>query len=258
MIIVPTITRAARSGTAATAPVRNRVLAALATTDYTRLSPKLEHVTLVRGETIYQMNQNVEEVYFPEEAVVAMVDTMANGRTVEVGVIGREGVVGINVFLGGAVTSNKAVVQLSGSAMRMQSNQLRKEMHLGGPLQQLLLAYSRAFLAVLSQSVACCQYHNIEQRVARWLLTMNEHAASQEFQMNQNSIALMLGVRREGITEAAGALQAAALISYRRGRIRVLDEMGLGKRACECYRFIAQQYGQLYGDRPRFLSRRSQ
>ncbi len=245
-----------QSGATAEVSVKNRILSALLATEYRRLLGKLEHVTLTRGQVIYRAEQDIEEVYFPEEALVAMVDSMDNGRTVEVGLIGREGIVGINVVLGGVITPDKAVVQLAGSAMRMKSEYLRKEMRFGSALQRSLLAYTRAFLAVISQSVACCQYHSIEQRLARWLLTINDYAGLREFPMDHKSISLMLGVRREGITEAASSLQAAALISYRRGHISVLDARGLGKRACECYRFIRQQYGRLYGDLPQLLSRK--
>jgi CRP-like cAMP-binding protein len=236
--------------------VRNSILAALLATEYKRLLPKLEHVTLRRGEIVYRADQEIEAVYFPEEAVVAMVDTAEGGRTVEVGIVGREGIVGINIFLGGAVTPDKAIVQLPGGAMRMKSKDLRKEVRFGSPLQQLLLGYTRAFLAVISQSVACSQHHNVEQRLARWLLTMNDYAASGEFLMIQESIAAMLGVRRVGITAAAGRLQAAALIGYRRGRVRVLDKAGLEKKSCECYRFIRKQYAQLHAELPRLLSRK--
>ena len=168
-------------------------------------------------------------MYFPEEAVIAMVDTTDDRRTVEVGIIGREGIVGINIFLGGVVTPDKAIVQLPGGAMRMKAKDLRKEVRFGSPLQRLLLDYTRTFLAVISQSVACSQHHNIEQRLARWLLTMNDYAGPDEFLMVHESIADMLGVRRESVTEAARKLQAAALISYSRGHIRVLDKPGLGE-----------------------------
>jgi CRP-like cAMP-binding protein len=250
-----TPTRRERSGPPGDVPVRNRILSALLDAEYKQVLPKLEHVTLTRGEVVYRADQEIKEVYFPEEAVIAMVDVMGNGRTVEVGVIGCEGIVGINVVLGGVVTPDKAIVQLAGGAMRMKSRNLRKEMRFGSSLQRLLLAYARSFLAVISQSVACCQYHSVEQRLARWLLTMNDYANSREFLMDQKSIALMLGVRREGITEAAGTLQAARLIGYRRGHITVLDAPRLGKKACECYRFIRQQYRYLHGDLPRLLCR---
>lgn len=237
-------------------PVRNRILAALLASEYRRLLPRLEHVSLKPGQVVYRADQEIEAVYFPEDAVVAMVDTTDDRRTVEVGVIGREGLVGITIFLGGIVTPDKAIVQLPGGAMRMRAKDLRKEVRFGSPLQRLLLEYTRAFLAVISQSVACSQHHGIEQRVARWLLTMNDYAGSREFLIVHESIAAMLGVRRVGITEAAHKLQAAALIRYRRGRLSVLDKPGLEKRSCECYRFIRQQYERLHRALPKLLSRR--
>jgi CRP-like cAMP-binding protein len=211
-------------------------------------------VALKRGEIVYRADQKIEEVYFPEEAVIAMVDTTDDRRTVEVGIIGREGIVGINIFLGGVVTPDKAIVQLPGGAMRMKSKDLRKEVRFGSPLQRLLLAYTRTFLAVISQSVACSQHHDIEQRVARWLLTMNDYAGPGEFMMVHESMAAMLGARRESISEAARKLQAAGLIEYRRGHISVLDKPGLGKQSCECYRFIRQEYQSLHRKLPRLLS----
>lgn len=235
--------------------VRNSLLAALLATEYRRLLPKLEHVTLKHGEIIYRADQEIEAVYFPEEAVIAVVDTTDDRRTVEVGTVGREGFVGINIFLGGAITPDKAIVQLPGGAMRMSSKDLRKEVRFGSPLQRLLLDYTRAFLAVISQSVACSQHHSVEQRLARWLLTMNDYSEAGEFLMVQESIAAMLGVRRVGITEAAHKLQADDLIRYRRGRMRVLDKAGLERRACECYRFIKKQYAGLQAALPRLLAR---
>jgi CRP-like cAMP-binding protein len=236
-------------------PIRNRILAALLATDYKRLLSKLEHVNLKRGATVYRADQRIDAVYFPEDAVVAMVDTTKDRRTVEVGLIGREGIVGINIFLGGIITPDRAIVQLPGGAMRMKSNDLRKEMRFGSPLQQLLLNYTRSFVAVISQSVACSQHHGIEQRLARWLLTMSDYAGASELLMFQDSIAAMLGVRRVGVTEAASGFQAAGLISYRRGRISLLDRPGLGRRSCECYRFIRRQYEDLHAALPRLLSR---
>ena len=252
----PRSTRPARRVPAAAVPLGNAVLAALPPTEYKRLLPRLEHVTLRRGEIVYRADQEIEAVYFPEQAVVAMVDTTHDGRTVEVGVIGREGIVGINIFLGGVVTPDKAIVQLQGGAMRMKAKDLRKEVRFGSPLQRLLLGYTRTFLAVISQSVACSEHHSVDQRLARWLLTMSDYAGSGEFLMVHESIAAMLGVRRVGITEAASRLQAAALISYRRGRISVLDQPGLEKRSCECYRFIRRQYEGLRAELPRLLSRK--
>jgi CRP-like cAMP-binding protein len=253
MAVANTPTRRRRPAAPVDIPVTNRILAALLATEYKRLLPNLEHVALKRGEIVYRADQEIEEVYFPEEAVIAMVDTTCEKQTVEVGIIGREGIVGINIFLGGVVTPDKAIVQLPGGAMMMKSKYLRKEVRFGSPLQRLLLNYTRTLLAVISQSVACSQHHNIDQRLARWLLTMNDYAGSREFLMIHDSIAAMLGVRRVGISEAAGSLQKAALISYRRGRISVLDKPGLEKRSCECYQFIRQQYEGLYGELPAAL-----
>ncbi len=234
--------------------MRNSVLAGLLAADYKHVLPKLEHVTLTCGRTLYQAGQEIADVYFPEDAVVAMIDTMEDDRTVEVGIIGREGIVGINVFLGGVITPDKAIVQLAGGAMRMSADQLRAETRFGSPLQQLLLGYALAFLTVISQSIACSQHHDIEQRLARLLLTLNHYAGSQAFPMVQASLAGLLGVRRAGITGAAGKLQALGLIRYQRGRITVLDRPGLERTSCECYRFIRRQYAHFQRMLPRLLS----
>ena len=235
-------------------PLRNGILAALLASEYKHLLPRLEHVTLERGDIVYRADQEIEAVYFPEEAVVAMIDTADDGRTVEVGVIGREGIVGINIFLGGMTTPDKALVQLPGGAMRMSSADLRGEVRFGSPLQRLLLDYTRTLLAVISKSVSCSQHHSIEQRVARWLLTMSDYATDREFVMVHASIAAMLGVRRVGVTEAASRLQAGGLIDYRRGRIRVLNRTGLRRKCCACYGFIRQQYAGLHAALPRLLA----
>lgn len=246
--------RPARGAPPAAIALRNSLLAALLATEYRRLLPRLEHVTLKRGAIVYRADHEIEHVYFPEEAVVAMVDTTHDGRTIEVGVIGREGIVGINIFLGGVITPDRAIVQLPGGAMRMRAKDLRREVRFGSPLQRLLLDYTRTFLAVISQSVACSQHHSVEQRLARWLLTMNDYAGAREFLMVQQSIGAMLGVRRVSITDAAGKFQAAALMGYRRGRVSILDQPGLEKRSCECYRFIRRQYESLHAELPRLLS----
>lgn len=235
--------------------MRNGVLARLVAADYKQVLPKLEHVTLTCGRTLYHADHEIADVYFPEDAVVAMIDTMEDGRTVEVGIIGREGMVGVNVFLGGLITPDKAVVQLSGGAMRMSADHLRGETRFGSPLQPLLLGYALRFLAVISQSVACSQHHDIEQRLARLLLILNQYAGAQEFSMLQASLAGLLGVRRAGITGAAGKLQAQGLIRYQRGRITVLDGRGLEKSSCECYRFIRRQYAHFQRTLPRSPSR---
>lgn len=237
--------------------IRNDILRTLLNSEYQQLRPKLEQVDLRFGDVLYGTDQRINYVYFPETAVVAMIDTLEDGSTVEVGVIGHEGMVGINVFLGSLVTPDKAIVQISGSAMRMKTSDLRKELRFGSPLQRLLLRYTQVLLAVISQSVACSQHHSVMQRLARWLLAMQDRAESNEFDMSHKSIATMLGVRREGVTEAAVKFQAAGLITYSRARIRVVDKAGLRKQSCECYRFIRQQFDGLLHDVPEFLPRKS-
>jgi len=196
-------------------PIRNDILRALLNSEYKHLHPKLERVDLKLGEIIYQADQRIDHVYFPETAVVAMIDTVEDGATVEVGIIGHEGMVGINIFLGCLVTPDKAIVQIRGKAMRMKTNDLRDELRFGSPLQRLLLRYRQALLAVISQSVACSQHHTVAQRLARWLLTMHDYAESNEFQMPHKSIAAMLGTRREGVTEAPVDNAGQAIANFR-------------------------------------------
>jgi CRP-like cAMP-binding protein len=232
----------------------NSILAALLAREYKHLAPRLEHVNLKRGQTIYRADQRIKSVYFPVDAVVAMIDRLDDGRTIEVGIIGNEGIVGINIFLGGIATPDKAVVLLPGSVMRMKASDLRRELRFGSPLQRLLLDYARTFLAVISQSVACSQHHTVEQRLARSLLTMNDYSGSREFLLLQDSIAGLLGVRRVGISGAARRFQAQGLIRFHRGKVGVLDVPGLRKKTCECYRFIRRQYDALRVAVPRLLS----
>lgn len=234
-------------------PVKNRILAALLATEYKHLLPKLERVTLKRGQIVYRADQQIDAVYFPESAVVAMVDTTEDNRTVEVGIIGSEGFVGINVFLGGLITPDKAIVQISGEAMKMKSHELRKELRFGSPLQRLLLDYTRAFLAVMSQSVACSQHHTVEQRLARWLLAISDYVGTREFIMNQQTIAAMLGVRRSSISDAAGKFQADGLISYRRSKMSILDKPSLRKQSCECYAINRNAFEAMHKNLPRLL-----
>jgi CRP-like cAMP-binding protein len=243
-----------RESGALPAATSNHILAALLAREYKHLKPRLEHLRLERGQIIYRADQRIDSVYFLDEAVVAMMDRLDDGRTVEVGIIGNEGIVGINIVLGGIATPDKAVVLLPGGTRRMKASDLRKELRFGSPLQRLLLDYARTFLAVISQSVACSQHHTVEQRLARCLLTMNDYAGSQGFLLVQDSIAALLGVRRAGISAAARLFQAQGLIRYRRGNVSVLDVPGLRKKSCECHRFIRHQYAQLRAAVPRLLS----
>ena len=243
-----------RSRSRQVSSIRNDILRALLNSEYRRIRPRLQRADLKAGEIIYRADQPIEHVYFPESAVVAMMDTMENGATVEVGIIGHEGMVGINILLGHRVTPDKAIVQLPGTAMRMTADDLWKEIRFGSPLQRLLLRYTQALLAVISQSVGCSQHHAVAQRLARWLLTMHYYAEAKPFEMSHESIARVLGVRRGGVTVAATELQAKGLITYRRGRIRVVDEMGLMNNTCECYRFIRNEFEGLLDDVPEYFS----
>lgn len=226
--------------------IKNNLLAALVNHQYKHLLPQLERVELSLAEVIYEAESEVQYVYFPETAVVSMLSTLENGATTEVGLIGREGMVGLSIFLGGSITHDQAVVQVAGSAMRMKTSVLREELRLGSPLQLLLLRYTRAFLALVTQSVVCGQHHTLDQRLARWLLMMLDHVESDELQLTHELIAAMMGVRRAGVTEAAGALKSAGLIKSSRGRITILGRQGLEAKACECYEIIREEYGQLH------------
>lgn len=236
------------------APIRNHILRALLESEYRDLRPRLEQVELKPGEIIYRADQAIKYVYFPGRAAVAMIDTLEDGRTVEIGIIGAEGMVGINIFLSCLITPDKAVVHVPGDAMRMKANDLRQAVRFGSPLQHLLLRYTQVLLASISQSVACSQHHALVQRVARLILTLRDHAESNEFTMSHRSIATLLGMRREGVSEAAGKLQAAGLITYSRAHIRILDAAGLKKQSCECYRFIRRQINGMQRDMPRVLA----
>lgn len=224
--------------------MRNVVLHGLLAAEYKHIVPNLERVTLKAGQQLYRAEQKIEAVYFPEDAVIAMIDKMKGGRTVEVGIIGREGMVGINIFLGGAITADQAIVQIAGRATRMRASVLRTETYFGSPLQQLLLEYARTFLAVISQSVACSQHHSIEQRLSRLLLSLRDYTQAREIPLDQASIAALLGVRRAGVSVAASRLQEQGVLTYRRGVIRVVDGRSLEKKTCECRQFIKAQYAQ--------------
>jgi CRP-like cAMP-binding protein len=245
-----------RSRSGQVSSVRNDILRALLNSEYKHLRARLERVHLEAGEILYRGDQAIEYVYFPESAVVAMMDTMDNGATVEVGIIGHEGMVGINMFLGHRVTPDQAIVQLPGSAMRMTADDFCKDIRFGSPLQRLLLRYTQALLAVISQSVGCSQHHTTTQRLARWLLTMHYYAEEHQVEMSQESIAAALGVARGAVNKAAGEFQEKGLIAYRRSHVRIIDEIGLKKISCECYRFIRNEYERLLGDVPSYLSRK--
>lgn len=226
----------------------NCLLAALPTEDYQRLSSHLETVELSLHQILYEQGEPIEYVYFPEQAIVSLVTVMEDGTTMEVSLIGKEGMVGIAAILGGYTTTTQAIVQVAARALRMSANALRTEFNRGGALQKLLLRYTQFLLAQVSQTAICNRLHPLEERFARWLLLVQDSIQSDELPLTQEFVAQMLGVRRSGITVAAGTLRQSGIIYYTRGRITVLNRRKLEATACECYRAIQNEYDVLLGN----------
>lgn len=226
--------------------IKNQLLSALINDQYEHLLPHLQRVDLSLGDVIYLAGGEIEDVYFPENSAVSLLSTMENGATTEVGLVGREGMVGLTVFLGGALTPEQAVVQLAGSALKMRASVLRQELQVGSPLQMLLLRYTRSFLALVSQSIGCSQHHSLEQRFARWLLMMHDYSDSNTLKLTHEMVASMIGTRRAGVTLAALALRDRNLIAAGRGKVTILDRPGLEAVACECYAIIRDEFSRLH------------
>jgi CRP-like cAMP-binding protein len=226
-------------------PDQNQLLAALPAADYQRLLPHLEPVALPLGLVIFESGTKLRHLYFPTSGIVSLLYAMESGASTEIAVIGNEGVVGIAMFMGGESTPGRAVVQSAGHGYRLKAAALKTEFSLGGPLQQLLLRYTQALIAQMTQTAVCNRHHNVDQQLCRWLLLSLDRLPSNKLAMTQELIANMLGVRREGVTEAAGHLQDAGLIQYSRGRITVIDRPGLEKRVCECYAVVRREMERL-------------
>ncbi len=226
-------------------PVENRLLAALTESELQGLLPYLEFVPLTLGQVIYESGGQMSHVYFPTDSIISLLYLMENGTTAEIGVTGYEGMVGIALFMGGQTTPNRAVVQSAGSAYRMKAKPLQDEFIKGGTFQQLLLRFTQALITQISQTAVCNRLHSVEQQLCRWLLLSYDRLHSNKLVMTHNLIANMLGVRREGITTAAGQLQARGVISYVRGTITLLDRPGLEATVCECYRVVKNEYDRL-------------
>jgi len=229
-------------------PKQNHLLAALPTAEFERLATHLELVPLPLGEMLYEPGEQLQYGYFPTTAIVSLHYVMASGASAESAGVGNEGVVGIALFMGGETTPSSAVVQTAGHAYRLAGRLLKEEFNRAGPMQKLLLRYTQALLTQMSQTAACNRHHSVEQQLCRWLLLTLDRLPSHELIMTQELVASMLGVRREGITEAAGNLQRAGFISYRRGHIAVLDRAGLESRACECYAVVKKEMSRLLSD----------
>jgi CRP-like cAMP-binding protein len=224
----------------------NRLLAALPPEDFSGLQPHLELVRLPLGWAMYESGGPEPFVYFPIDAIVSLLYVMQDGNSTEFAVVGNDGVVGIAHFMGGGTMPGRAVVKSAGYGYRLEPSVLKAEFGRGGALQQLLLRYAQALITQLAQTAACNRHHSIEQQLCRWLLLSLDRLPSYELNMTHELIANMLGVRREGVTEAAGKLQAAALIDYSRGKITVLDRPKLEARVCECYGVVRRETDRLF------------
>lgn len=228
-------------------PRENQLLAALPNQEYQRLIPNLELVMLSNRQVLYNIGEKIEYVYFPHQALVSFLSLLEDGSTTEVGVIGKDGMAGLPVCWGGNSTNIQAIVQIPGYSMRMKAEQLKIEFDRGGALQRLLLLYTQALFSQVAQTAACNRHHTVEQRLARWLLTAQEHIEADELILTQEFISQMLGTRRSGITVAARNLQQAGIIRYSRGKITVLDREKLKSAACECYGAIKNEFSRLLG-----------
>jgi CRP-like cAMP-binding protein len=231
-------------------PRQNRLLAALPDGDYERLLPSLEPISLQLGEVVYEAGGSQPYIYFPTDSIVSLLYVMEDGASAEIAVTGREGLVGIALFMGGETTPSRAVVQSAGTGYRLRAAVLKKEFDSGGALHHLALRYTQALITQMAQTAVCNRHHSVEQQLCRWLLLSLDRLPSNQLTMTQELIANMLGVRREGVTEAAGRLQAAGLIKYSRGHIEVLDRARLERRVCECYAVVKREYDRLLEKKP--------
>ncbi|MBK5206912.1 MAG: Crp/Fnr family transcriptional regulator [Polaromonas sp.] len=229
-------------------PRQNHLLAALPTAQFEPLVAHLELVPLLLGDILYEPGEQLLHAYFPTTAIVSLHYVMASGAAAEAAGVGNEGVVGVSLFLGGDTTPSTAVVQTAGHAYRLDRKLLAQEFSRDGVMQRLLLRYTQALLTQMMQNAACNRHHVVEQQVCRWLLMTLDRVGSRELIVTQEQVASTLGVRREGVTEAAGKLRNAGLISYRRGHIMVLDRAGLEANACECYAVVKEELNRLLCD----------
>jgi CRP-like cAMP-binding protein len=226
-------------------PGQNHLLAALPTEECLRLFPRLELVALPLGETVSEPDVPMYYVYFPTTAIISLLYVMEDGASAEIAVVGNEGIVGVSIFMGGETTTSRAVVQSAGYAYRLERQLLKDAFFRAGPMQQLLLRYTQALLTQMAQTAVCNRHHTVDQQLCRWLLLSLDRLPSNQLAMTQDLIANMLGVRREGVAEAAGKLQHIGLIHYSRGKITVLDRAGLEARVCECYAVVKKEFDRL-------------
>jgi CRP-like cAMP-binding protein len=227
-------------------PRQNHLLRALPVSEWDRITPHLELVKLPLGEVLYESRDQRQHVYFPATgAIVSLLYVVADGASAEIAVVGDEGIIGVALFMGGETMPNRAVVQSGGYAYRLRGQLLKEEFNRAEALQHLLLRYTQALLTQMAQTAVCNRHHTVDQQLCRWLLLSLDRLTSNELTMTQELIANMLGVRREGVTEAAGKLQSAGLIHYSRGHITVIDRPRLETRSCECYRVVKTEFDRL-------------
>ncbi|MEO7478750.1 MAG: Crp/Fnr family transcriptional regulator [Lysobacteraceae bacterium] len=223
----------------------NHLLAALGEAVWERWLPHMEHMDMPLGSVLYEPGATLAHVYFPTTSIISLLYVTENGASAEIAMVGYEGVVGISLFMGGGSTSSRAVVQSAGQGYRLKAHAMKLEFDRAGPVMHLLLRYTQALITQMSQTAVCNRLHSLDQQLCRWLLMSLNRLPSNELVMTQSLIADLLGVRREGVTEAAGRLQQQGLIRYNRGHITVLDRVGLEKRSCECYTVVKREYDRL-------------
>ena len=229
-------------------PIDNHLLAALPKAEYARILPNLALVELPLGKILYESGRPFSNVYFPTTSIVSLLYVLENSSSAEIAVVGNEGIVGIALFMGGETMPNRAVVQSAGLAFRLNGQMLNQEFNRSGATQHLLMRYTLALFSQMAQTAVCNRHHTVDQQLCRWLLLSLDRLKSNELCMTQELIADMLGVRREGVTEAAGKLQSAGLIKYARGKITVLDRPGIEARVCECYEVVRKEFFRLLPD----------
>jgi CRP-like cAMP-binding protein len=229
-------------------PNQNHIIAALPTAEFERLAPHLELVAMPLGEVLYESGGKLSHVYFPATAIVSLQYIMENGASAEIAGVGNEGILGVSLFLGGETTPSRAVVQTAGHGYRLKAQLVMQEFNRAGLMLRLLLRYTQALLTQMAQTAVCNRHHSVEQQLCRWLLLTLDRLPSDDLTITQELIAGMLGVRREGITEAAGKLQHAGFIGHRRGHITVLDRSGLETHVCECYAVVKKELARLLCD----------
>jgi CRP-like cAMP-binding protein len=233
-------------------PRSNELIAALPIQEYQRWAPYLEAVHLRLGQVLYESGAVMSHLYFPTTAIVSLLYVMEDGSSAEIAVVGYEGVVGIALFMGGGSTPSRAVVQSAGACIRLKAAEFQGEFNRGGPVLHLMLRFTQALITQMAQTAVCNRHHSLDQQLCRWLLLSLDRLPGSELVMTQELIANMLGVRREGVTEAALKLQTGGLIKYTRGHITVLDRVGLERRTCECYAVVKNEYDRLLP--PRFAT----